>query len=261
MSVAFRVGLCCGLLLISGDERLSDESFKQGWSGVAGTARFERAHVSRVQCRGHLEQEAGEIVGHSHLHQGGANLIVGEVDILQTRFSDGYADDRGDFAVVEIALAVKLLRLLAPEGELQESVGGRGTDVARGNHGKFEIGAKRAGGAIHGADRTGLRQSVFHKIYGAQVKDVRSLEPIQFLLEVVEADYGAGAGGLVGSDAAERDNVPDSGILSGGGDGVADSLRIRESVVAGGVGWNHDVGGVRVLKSFGEGSRVGDIGD
>ena len=77
----------------------------------------------------------------------------------------------------------------------------------------------------------------------------------------MEADYGAGAGGLVGSDAAERDNIPDSGILRGGGDGVADSLRIRESVVAGGVGWNHDVGGVRVLKGLGEGSRVGDIGD
>src|SRR3984957_17657663 len=261
MSVAFRLCLGCGLLLISGDERLSDESFKGGWSGVAGSARFESAHVSGVQCRGSLRKEAGEIVGHSHLDRGGANLVVGEVDILQIRFSDGCADDRGDFGVVEIALAVKLLRLLAAEGELQESVGGRGTDVASGNHGKFEIGAKRSRGAIHGADRTGLQQSVFHKIYGAQVKDVRSIDPIQFLLEVVEADYGAGAGGLVGSDTAERDNIPDSAIFRGGGDGLADSLRIRESVVAGGVGWNHDVGGVRLLKGLGEGSRVGDIGD
>jgi hypothetical protein len=87
MSVAFRLCLGCGLLLISGDERLSDESFKGGWSGVAGSARFERAHVSGVECGAHLEQEAGEIVGHSHLDQSGANLMVGKVDIFQIRFS------------------------------------------------------------------------------------------------------------------------------------------------------------------------------
>jgi len=59
---------------------------------------------------------------------------------------------------------------------------------------------------------------------------------------VVEADDGAGAGGFVGSDAAERNNIFDAGVSDGGRDGVAGTILITESIVAGSVGRNHDVG-------------------
>ena len=38
-----------GLLLIGRDERLSDKGLERRWCCVAGRARFERPHISRVQ--------------------------------------------------------------------------------------------------------------------------------------------------------------------------------------------------------------------
>ena len=46
-----------------------------------------------------------------------------------------------------------------------------------------------------------------------------------------------------------------------GGDGVAGAILKSAEVVAGRVGWNHDVGGICLVEGFGEGGRVGDIGD
>src|ERR1019366_117554 len=58
---------------------------------------------------------------------------------------------------------------------------------------------------------------------------------------------------------AERNNVLDSGVLHRGGDGVADAILKSANVIAGSVGWNHDVGGVGLVEGFGEGGRVGDV--
>ncbi len=80
------------------------------------------------------------MLGHSHLDQRRSNLVVGSLNVPQIGFADGFADNGGDFVVVEIALALKFLRLLAAEVESQKSVGGCGSDVASGNHGKFQIG-------------------------------------------------------------------------------------------------------------------------
>ena len=71
---------------------------------------------------------------------------------------------------------------------------------------------------------------------------VCGIDLVEFLLEVVEADYGARAFGFVSSDAAERNYIFDARVSYGGRDGVADTLRVSERVVAGGVGWNHDIG-------------------
>ena len=149
--------------------------------------------MSGIERGGHFEDEADEIVGHSHLNHGGANLIVGRVDVSEFGFADGLADDGGGFGVVEIALALQFLRLLAAEGEVQESVGGGGSDVASGDHGKFEIGANGSDGRAHHANGAGLRQSVFHEVSGAQVKNVGGVDLVELLFEVVKADDGAGS--------------------------------------------------------------------
>ena len=240
---------------------MCDEGFVGSWGSVAGGARFERAHVAGVQRGGHLEDEADKIVGHSHLHHGGPDLIVGCVNVSEIGFTDSLADDGGSFVVVEIALALQFLRGFAAEGEAQESVGGSGSDVASGDKLKFEIGANRPDGGAHHANGASLTKSVFHEVSGTQMKHVRGIDLVEFLFKIVEADYGAGAGGFVGAEAAERNNISDSGFLSGGDDGVADPLRITESVIAGGVGWNHDIGGFNLLEGLGKCRSVGDIGD
>jgi len=79
------------------------------------------AHVTGIQRRGHLKKQADEIVRHSHLNHGGTNLIVGRVDVSKLRLADRFADNGGGFGVVEIALALQFLRLLAAEGELQRA--------------------------------------------------------------------------------------------------------------------------------------------
>ena len=38
-------------------------------------------------------------------------------------------------------------------------------------------------------------------------------------------------------------------------------LRVAERIIAGDIGWNHDVGRIRLLEGFGESPGVGDIGD
>jgi len=57
-----------GLLLIGWDEGIGYESFVTGWGGVLGCAGFEGAHVSGVEGADHFQEQAGEGLGHSHLH-------------------------------------------------------------------------------------------------------------------------------------------------------------------------------------------------
>jgi hypothetical protein len=57
-----------GLLLIGWDEGIGYESFVTGWGGVLGCAGFEGAHVSGVEGADHLQEQAGEGLGHSHLN-------------------------------------------------------------------------------------------------------------------------------------------------------------------------------------------------
>src|SRR4029077_1916839 len=67
--------------------------------------------------------------------------------------------------------------------------------------------------------------------------------------------------GLVGSDAAERNDIFKFRIFYAGGDGVADPIVVSQRIVAGEVGWNHHVGGVCLLQGLGEGGRVSDVAD
>ncbi len=57
----------CGLLFICRDEVFNHEGFVIGWCGVLGCARFEGAHGSGVEGADHLQQQAAELLGHSHL--------------------------------------------------------------------------------------------------------------------------------------------------------------------------------------------------
>ena len=78
---------------------------------------------------------------------------------------------------------------------------------------------------------------------------------------MVKAKDGAGSAGFVGSDAAECNDVLGPCFLHCSGDRVAYPIRISKRVGAGGIGWNHDVGGVGLLKGLGESAGVGEIGD
>ena len=145
-SVAVWIYLRCCLLLICGNEYLRDKSLERRRSCVAGGARFESAHVSGVKRCGHLEHQTSELLRHSHLNQGGTKLIVGRPNIGEFGFADGFSDDGCDFVVIDVALSVEFLGLFAAEFELQESIGGKRADIARGDHGKFEVGTNRSDG-------------------------------------------------------------------------------------------------------------------
>ena len=113
----------------------------------------------------------------------------------------------------------------------------------------------------HLADRIHLRKRIFHEVAGAQVEHIRAADLVELLFEMMKAEHGAGSARFVGSDAAECDHILGSRILHGGGDRVADPIRIAERVVAGGIGWNHYVGRVGLVEGLGESPGVGDIGD
>ena len=82
---------------------------------------------------------------------------------------------------------------------------------------------------------------------------VGGIDVVEFLLEVVKADDGTGSVCFVGSDAAERNYILDACVFYGSRDGIADTLLVSERVGAGGIGWNHDIGRVSVVESFGDG--------
>ena len=102
--------------------------------------------MSGVQGGGHLEDQADQVIGHSHLNHGNAELRIRRVNVSEFGFTDSFADDGGDFRVIDIALAEEFLGLLAAEGELQESVGSCFADIARGDHCEFETRTNRADG-------------------------------------------------------------------------------------------------------------------
>jgi hypothetical protein len=193
--------------------------------------------------------QAGKVLGHSHLHHRGSNLIVGRLDVSKIGFADGLADNGGGFGVVEIALSLQLLRLLAAEGQTHESVGGCRSDVAVAIMGSFRFGLT---GPMHAEHTNGarLRQRVFHEIAGAQVEYVRTVDLVELLFEFVKADYGASSAGFVGSETAERNNILDSRISYCRRDRVADAVLKSAEVAAGIVGWNHDVGCICLVKAL-----------
>src|ERR1019366_6232681 len=93
------------------------------------------------------------------------------------------------------------------------------------------------------------------------VEYVRTVDLVELLFEVVDADYGAGSAGFFGSETAERNNILDSRISYCRRDRVADAVLKSAEVVAGIVGRNHDVGCVCLVEGFGQGGRVGGITD
>ena len=127
--------------------------------------------------------------------------------------------------------------------------------------GSFRSGRRGVGDGAHLADRVHLGKRVFHEVAGAQVEHIRADDLVELLFEIVKADYGAGAAGLVGSDAAECNHILGPRILHRGRDRVAHTIRIAERIGAGGIGWNHDVGRIGLVEGFGESPGVGDIGD
>ncbi len=66
---------------------------------------------------------------------------------------------------------------------------------------------------------------------------------------------------LIGSDAAECDDILDPRISNGGRNLVANPARITERVVAGGVGWNHYIGRIGLVEGFGESVGIADVRD
>jgi len=216
--------------------------------------------VSGVEGADHLQEKLGKLLGHSHLREDSAKLIVGQLDILKVRLADRLADRRGDFGISQVPVSMQLAGLFAGGG-MQEGVGNGGADVAGRDHRKFQIRTERRGDYAHLADCASLGKRVLHEISGAQVEHVGRTDRIKLLFEIVKAEHGPGSGGFIGSDAAECDDILDRRVLDRGRNGVTDAVRIAQRIIAGWVGWNHDVGRVCLAEGLGEGFRVGDIGD
>ena len=251
--------LGCCLMLIRWDEKLSHKSFVTGWSCVAGSARFEWAHVPGVYCASHFKELSDEIFRHSHLHHRSSNLIIKCLYIAEAGFADGLPDDLRDLGVADIALSVQFLRLLPAEGKPKKSLAGDVPDVLCGNHRKLQVPADRPDDVTRHANSPYLRQGVFHEVAGAQMKHVCAGDLVQLLFETVKTDNRAGAAGFVGSDAAERDDIFDSGVFGCSRDRVADLFLIRTDIIAGEVGRDHDVSRFGVLESLAQCGNVGDI--
>ncbi len=111
------------------------------------------------------------------------------------------------------------------------------------------------------ADGADLRKRVFHEVACAQEENIRAVNLVELLFEIMKPEDGSGPAGFVGSNAAERDYIFGARILHGGRNRVADTIRVPERVIAGDIRRNHDVGRVCLLQGFGESPGVGDVGD
>src|SRR5580704_17348708 len=80
--VVYAWWLRCCFLLIGRDEGLGDKGFELCRRCVDGGTGFQCAHVPGVQGACHLQDQAGHVVGDSHLHHRGSNLIAGRLDVL-----------------------------------------------------------------------------------------------------------------------------------------------------------------------------------
>jgi hypothetical protein len=248
-------------MLIRRHEDVGYESFETGGCGGLRCARFKGVHFPGVEGARHLHEQPGKLIGHSHLHQDGPKLIVGHLYVFEVGFPDCLADSCGDFGVGVVALSQQFVGLFAAEGWVQEIVGGCVSDVAGRDHGKLQMCTDRSGHRPHLADRVHLGKRVFHEVSGAQVKNIRAIDLVEFFFKIVKPEDGAGSAGQFRSNAAERNHVSCLRILYRRGDRVAHSIRIAERVSAGGIGWNQDVGGFCLMEGFGEGVGVGNIGD
>ena len=94
------------MLLKRWDKFLGHEGLELCWRSVLGGPRFEGSHVPGVQRNAHLEHKSDEIFGHSSLQQSRSNLIVRSLNISEIGFADGFANNGGDFFVIEIALSL-----------------------------------------------------------------------------------------------------------------------------------------------------------
>jgi hypothetical protein len=131
----------------------------------------------------------------------------------------------------------------------------------RSDHGEFQIRTDRSDHIAEHANGTHLRQRVFHEVAGAHVEYVHTVDLVELLFEVVQAGYGTCSGEFVGSETAERNNIPDSRVSYCCHDRVTDAVLVSADVVAGRVGRNHDVGCVCFVEGFGQGGCVEDIAD
>jgi hypothetical protein len=131
-------GWSCCLLLTGWNEMIGYEILVGHLCGGARGARFEARALSGAERGGHFDDKTGEIIGHSHLDHCGADLIVGDLPVFQIGFADGLADNGGGFGVIEIALSMEFLGLLAAEVEAQQGCSGELSDVASRNHDQGE---------------------------------------------------------------------------------------------------------------------------
>src|ERR1019366_9682584 len=99
-----------------------------------------------------------------------------------------------------------------------------------------QVGTERASYAARHANGAHLRQRVLHEISGTQVENVGAIDLVELLFQVMETENRPRAAGLVGSDAAERNHVLDSGVSNGSRDRVAGALLKGAEIVAAGVG-------------------------
>ena len=121
---------------------------------------------------GHLQEQADHVLGHAELNQSRAQLFVRQLDILEARLADGFADDGRSFGHIQVALAEEFVCLLALKLGVKKEFRNCSSDVLRGDHRDFEIGPQGASTLAHGLNRVHLRECVFHKVAGAQMQDV-----------------------------------------------------------------------------------------
>src|SRR5438270_7178658 len=115
-SAPARAKSSCYLLLIGRDEGFGYKGFVACGRGVFGRARLKGVHFSGIECAGHFQKQLGKLLGHSHLNQGAASLIVGQVNVRKVRLADRGANRGSDFGIGEVALSQQFTGLFAAEG-------------------------------------------------------------------------------------------------------------------------------------------------
>src|SRR5437879_3564443 len=98
-----------------------------------------------------------------------------------------------------------------------------------------------------------LRESVLHKVTGAQMQHVQPVDFVEFLLKIVQTHNRTCLVGLVRAEAAESHSMLNSCCGQRASDGIADLVLIRAKALP---GWtrrrNHRIDAARTGESFGE---------
>ena len=141
--------------------------------------------------------------------------------------------DSGRFFHAHIALAEKFASRFAGKFELQKSFGGVVADVARGDLRDGQIAFQQSADGAHVLNDFYLHQIVFHKLGRTQNQRVQIRDPLNFLLEGMEAVDRADSFRFIRADTAQANGVRSAGFFDCGCKGIRDAFLIAAKIFGG----------------------------